>query len=180
MRNLGTPVDSDGNDLEKGVDPPPLEPRDPEDYSPFDSRAEFELASFLYVEEEMSGPKIDQLVHILASLYPDNPPPISDHRELYSVIDSIQSGEVAWNSFSVSYNGELPGEGLPIPPWMTDKYEVWFRDPLILMENQIGCPDYKGKIDYSPKRVFRNGKRRYRDLMSGNWAWEQAVCFSMS
>jgi len=42
--------------------------------------------------------------------------------------DAIEQGDVAWSSFSVSYNGELPdtSSGATIPPWMTQKYEVWF------------------------------------------------------
>ncbi|KAG6807199.1 hypothetical protein H0H92_008439, partial [Tricholoma furcatifolium] len=57
---------------------------------------------------------------------------------------------------------------------MTDTYEIWFRDPLAIFENQIGNPEFKNEIDVAPKRVFdAKGKRRYRDLMSGNWAWSQ-------
>ncbi|KAF8954136.1 hypothetical protein BDZ97DRAFT_1928684 [Flammula alnicola] len=57
---------------------------------------------------------------------------------------------------------------------MDQKFEVWFRDVLQVLENQIGNPDFKGEMDYAPKRVSRNRKRWYRDLMSGNWSWEQA------
>jgi hypothetical protein len=128
----------------------------------------------------MSAGKIDRLLLLLRALYPNDEPPINDHKELYSMIDAIEQGDVAWSSFSASYNGELPdtSSGATIPPWMTQKYEVWFRDPLGVLENQIGNPDFKGVFDYAPKRVFRKGKRRYRDLMSGNWAWRQAVSFS--
>jgi hypothetical protein len=128
----------------------------------------------------MSAGKIDRLLLLLRALYPNDEPPINDHKELYAMIDAIEQGDVAWSSFSVSYNGELPdtSSGATIPPWMTQKYEVWFRDPLGVLENQIGNPDFKGVFDYAPKRVFRKGKRRYRDLMSGNWAWRQAVSLS--
>ncbi|KAG6826062.1 hypothetical protein H0H92_001275 [Tricholoma furcatifolium] len=56
---------------------------------------------------------------------------------------------------------------------MTQGHEVWFRDPLRVLKNQLGNPDFADEIDYAPKRVFLGGKRRYRDVMSGNWAWEQ-------
>ncbi|KAF8809162.1 hypothetical protein BYT27DRAFT_7255031 [Phlegmacium glaucopus] len=169
----GVPCDSAGNDLETGSPPPPPKPRAEDDYSPFMSRAEFELAEFLFVHEEMSAGKVDKLINILGALY-DDTPPVSGHKELYSIIDSIKQGDIPWDSFSVSYDGERPAEGRPQPPWMDQKYEVWFRDPLKVMENQIGNPDFKDHIDYAPKRIFRKDKRRYRDLMSGNWAWEQA------
>ena len=73
-------------------------------------------------------------------------------------------------------NGNWLDEGSSVPPWMDQQYEVWFHDPLKVLEDQIGNPDFKDQIDFAPKQVFRKGKRRYRDLMSGNWAWEQAVC----
>ncbi|RXW13185.1 hypothetical protein EST38_g12668 [Candolleomyces aberdarensis] len=121
----------------------------------------------------MSAAHIDELSQLLAHLYPNNEPPFANHRELYSLIDSIPDGDIAWDSFSVTYDGEKPTNAT-VPPWMTQSYEVWFRDPLKILENQIANPDFNGKIDYAPKRVFRNGKRQYRDLKSGNWAWRQA------
>jgi len=60
---------------------------------PFTSHAEFELAEFLFVHEEMSAGKIDKLINILGALY-DNAPPVSGHKELYSIIDSIKQGDV--------------------------------------------------------------------------------------
>jgi hypothetical protein len=142
------------------------------------NRAEFEFAEFLFVDEEMSAGKIDKLLNILAALYPDQPP-VSDHKELYAIIDSITEGDVPWNSFSVSYDGPRPDTNNVAPIWMDEKYEVWFRDPLTVMENQIGNPDFNSHFDYAPKQVFRKGKRRYGDVMSGNWAWEQAVRTSL-
>lgn len=59
---------------------------------------------------------------------------------------------------------------------MTKGYEVWFRDPLSILENQIANPDFVGHVDYAPKELKdRNGQRLYVDLMSGEWAWNQAV-----
>ncbi|KAJ3513244.1 hypothetical protein NLJ89_g3056 [Agrocybe chaxingu] len=131
------------------------------------------LDEFLYVEEEMSAGKIDKLLTLLATLYKDAPP-FSNHQEMYAVIDAIQQGATPWNSVSVTYDSPRPENGLPIPPWMDGKYEIWYRDPLAVMEHQIGNPDFDEKMDFMPKRTFHGEKRRYRDLMSGNWAWEQA------
>ncbi|KAH9017740.1 hypothetical protein EDB83DRAFT_2508493 [Lactarius deliciosus] len=93
---------------------------------------------------------------------------------MYSLIDAIKQGEIAWNSVSITYNGPRPQNGLPIPPWMNDSYEIWFRDPLQVIEAQISNPEFNGMMDFSPKRVYFQGKRQYGDLMSGNWAWDQA------
>ena len=122
----------------------------------------------------MSGAKLDKHLQNLAALYPDQGPPFADHKEMYSVIDAIKEGDIPWQSFSVTYDGELPDGN--VPPWMTASYEVWYRDPLRTMEQQIGNPDFAGEFDYSPKQIFdKDGKRQYTDLMSGNWAWKQAV-----
>ena len=123
----------------------------------------------------MSAGKIDKLLNILAALYPSNDPPVADHKELYSIIDDIKAGDVAWNSFSVQYNGEVPEDRAMVPPWMEQTYEVWFRNPLHVMENQLGNPDFKNEIDVAPKRIFKHGKCQWTDLMSGNWSWIQAV-----
>lgn len=173
----GTPCDRLGNDLEDGASPPSSSNKNPNDYSPFANRAEFELAEFLFTQEGMSAGKIDRLLNLLSSFY-NQPPPFASHKEMYALIDSIKQGDVPWNSFSVSYDGDHPKNG-PVPLWMEQKYEVWFRDPLLVLENQIGNPDFKNEIDYSPKRVFKNGVRRFRDLMSGNWCWNQCVCYTL-
>lgn len=172
--STGTPCDVIGNDLEPGSLPPPPDDHAEDDYSPFGSRAAFELAELLYVEEEMSAGKIDKLLKLLAALY-DTPPPFTGYQELYNLIDTIKQGDVPWNSFSVGYDGARPPQGVPQPPWMDEKYEVWFRDPLQVLKNQIANPDFNGQMDLSPKRVYHKEKRQYNDLMSGNWAWEQAV-----
>ena len=48
--------------------------------------------------------------------------PFSNHKDVYSKIDSIHIGDAPWESFSVSYSGELP-DGV-VPPWMMTEYEV--------------------------------------------------------
>jgi hypothetical protein len=122
----------------------------------------------------MSAGKIDILLKLIASLY-DTQPPFTSHQELYALIDAIKQGDVPWNSFSIAYNGLQPPDSVPRPPWMDVEYEVWFRDPLQVLKNQVANPDFKDAMDYSPKRVYHKGKRQYSDLMSGNWAWDQAV-----
>ena len=93
---------------------------------------------------------------------------------MYSVIDAIKEGDIPWQSFSVTYDGNLPDGD--VPPWMTASYEVWYRDPLCTMEQQIGNPDFAEEFDFAPKQIFdQDDKRQYTDLMSGNWAWQQAV-----
>ncbi|KAG6838908.1 hypothetical protein C0991_007419, partial [Blastosporella zonata] len=105
-------------------------------------------------------------------MYPDNPPQSTQSKQIYSLIDQIEQGDIAWDSFMIQYNGQLPING-PIPPWMADEYEVWYRDPLLVLEDQIGNPEFALEVDIAPKRVFQYGKRRYKDVLSRNWAWRQ-------
>jgi hypothetical protein len=175
--HTGVLCDLDGYDIPPGAAPPHTHDKDPADnYSPFNSHSEFEFSEFLCGEEEMSASKIDKLLNILAALYPDENPPVADHKELYLIIDEIKEGNVMWNLFSVQYNGEIPKDQSRVPG-IEQTYEVWFQNPLHVMENQLGNPDFKNKIDYAPKRIYKLGKWQWTDLMSGNWSWMQAVCF---
>jgi hypothetical protein len=178
---LGTPCDSDGYDLDdpSSPPPPPIQEEELEDYSPFGTATEFELAEFLYNRVQMSGRNVDILSKLLNRLMLEchcDSLWMSDHNELYSLIDEIHQGDINWESFTVKYNGELPEDISPVPAWKLQGYEVWFRDPLKILEQMLSNPSYKLEFDISPKKIFRNGKRLYRDLMTGNWAWFQCVC----
>ena len=94
----GAPCDPDGYDLPSNAAPPPRDDEHPDDdYSPFNSCSKFEFSEFIYAEEEMSAGKIDKLLNILATLYPDENPPVADHKELYSIIDAIKGDIVSGN-----------------------------------------------------------------------------------
>ncbi|KIK79660.1 hypothetical protein PAXRUDRAFT_160769, partial [Paxillus rubicundulus Ve08.2h10] len=137
--------DAQGDDLEPGTLPPQWEERTPDDYSPFQSRAQFELEYFLYVEDEMPGERINKLTTILAQLYGDADSGFIDQTDLYSTIDAIPQGSVPWQSFTISYNP--PNDEGCDAPWKRAMYEVWHRNVLHVMENQIQNCDFAGQID---------------------------------
>lgn len=59
---------------------------------------------------------------------------------------------------------------------MLQEYEVWYRDPRMVIRNQLANPDFKDEIDYAPVQEFGiDGERRWKNFMSGNWAWSNAV-----
>jgi hypothetical protein len=131
----------------------------------------------------MSGSKIDELMEIWvmyqSAQYSDDDdpsPPFANAQDLYSIIDATELGDVSWQGFTITYDGEVPDNP---PNWMSTPYEVWYRNPLLVMESQIGNRDIGNEIDYAPKQVFsQTGTRQFCDLMSGDWAWDQAVrCF---
>ncbi|KAG1804349.1 hypothetical protein EV424DRAFT_1330679 [Suillus variegatus] len=104
-------------------------------------------------------------------------PPFADHKDLHNVIDATQLGDVPWQSFSVQYTGEHPEV---VPPWMNDEFEVWYRDPRAMAHNILANPTFKDEIDYAPFREYDalDDTRRWKDFMSGDWAWQQADTIS--
>ncbi|KAF9035695.1 hypothetical protein BDZ89DRAFT_1130310 [Hymenopellis radicata] len=175
----GKPCDEDGNILPDGTAPPPFEYELPQgDYYPFANRRAFELADLLYRRNQAPAQDIKDLLQIWAADLQDSPdghsPPFADPDDLYDTIDLSKLGSVPWEPFSVEYDGELPKDRPP-EPWMVEKFDVWFRDPRAVLHQQLANQDFAKEMDFAPKRVTnKQGRRRYQDFMSGNWAWRQA------
>ncbi|KAF8489871.1 hypothetical protein F5888DRAFT_1869464 [Russula emetica] len=180
-RNQNRSLSMGGGKNERVTSPSPwptewLGPRTAKAFAAAGLLDRFELADFLYCKEQMSGNKIDELMKILAALqsapYNDDDvpsPPFSDARDLYDVINSTELGDVPWEGFAITYDGEVPDNP---PNWMSTPYEVWFCDSLLVMESQIGNRDFGNEMDHAPKQVFsQTGTRQFCDLMSGDWAW---------
>ena len=173
--HAGTLCDRAGHYLPPNS-PPPLNPSPlPGDYGPYESRAAFELAEFLYSREQMPAAKIDELLAIMASMY-DKVPLFHSHKDMYDMIDATRHGDSSWQSFSVTYSGAMPDDP---PTWMIAEYDVWFRDPKVVLEHQLMKPDFKNEIDYAAKvGIDEDGHCEVCDLMSGQWAFDQSVSSS--
>ena len=167
-----------GNDIPTDSPPPPRESdHGPNDWTPYEGRIEFELANFLYRRNQMSASDINCLLNLwgASSAAHGEAPPFRNHKDLYSTIDSTPLGDVPWESFSLCFNGTRPND--EVPGWMDADYEVWFRSPRKLIHNIISNPDFSGGFDFTPYQEHdAKGTRRYHNVMSGNWAWRQAVC----
>lgn len=174
---LGLPCDAEGKFLPLGAPPPPWDYPPANDYSPFTNRGAFELADLIFRKDQMSGGNINELLQIWASTLPaDEDPPFINKQHLYDTIDEIELGDAPWHSFSVSFDGEVI-EG-DTTPWKHAAYDVWYRDPQVVLKNQLNNPDFAKEMDFAPKEVRdENDKRRYCDFMSGDWVWRQAVCY---
>lgn len=105
--------------------------------------------------------------------------PFSNSSSLYKKIDATPLGDVAWENFTVSYDGpRRPENPDDVPSWMKVPYETWYRDPRKLINNMIGNPDFDGEFDTTPFHEYdADHKHRFQNFMSGDWAWEQAVSF---
>ncbi|KAG1805291.1 hypothetical protein EV424DRAFT_1474394 [Suillus variegatus] len=172
----GRPCDVNGVFLPPGASPPPPENLATNDWTPFQNRTEFEMAEFLYKHNQMPAGQIDWLLDLWASTlakHNDNPP-FADHHDLYHVIDSLPFGDVPWQCFMVTCDGERLAD--EHKPWMDGEYEVWFRDPREVARNMLANLTYANEMDYCPYREYstEGDKRQWKDFMSGDWVWDQA------
>ena len=183
---LGPPIgkicDEDGNELPPNS-PPPVHSapqRSSDDWFPYESHIQFELADFLYRRNQMSQGNTDILLNLINAMLASHGDraPFENHSDMHSTIDATTLGEAPWDHFTLSYSGPLP-EGVSreeIPAWMTEEHEVWFRNPVTLLENLLSNPDFKDGFDYTPyQERAPDGSHRFCDFMSGNWSWQQAV-----
>jgi hypothetical protein len=123
----------------------------------------------------MSKSNIDDLFGILKTRVAGEggTAPFENSADLYATIDSIMEGEVPWDSFNVQYNGPRPKSN--VPSWMDEKYQVFYRDPREVVRSMLANKAFNGNFDYTPYREYENGQRVWRDFMSGNFSWKQAV-----
>ncbi|OBZ65348.1 hypothetical protein A0H81_14664 [Grifola frondosa] len=158
----GTPCDDNGNYLPPGTPPTPPTPST-DDCAPYRNRVEFETADLLYRRAKMPAKSINALMELWEATL------LKHH--LYDTIDSTRLGEVKWESFELSYSGELPERN--VPKWMTSKYDVWFRDP---RPSYRTCSPIPTSMETLSLGQFESidGEHRLKDFMSGDWAWRQA------
>ncbi|KAG2105072.1 uncharacterized protein F5147DRAFT_654257 [Suillus discolor] len=168
------PCNMDGIFLLPGTPLPPLENVATDDWTPFHNHTEFETAEFLYTQNQMPAGQINRLLDLWVSTLAkhNDKPPFADHHDLYDVIDSSPFGDVNWQNFTVTYDGERPEDGTK--PWMDDKYKVWFCDPCEVVCNMLANPTYASEIDYCPYQEYstEGDKHQWKDFMSGDWAWD--------
>ena len=138
--------------LPKGTPPDPRSNPNHDDWEPFADEVEFLIADFLYRQEEMS---------------------FSSYECMYSAIDDIKHGDAPWKSFTTSYAGEL---GPNAHSWQLQDYEVWFRDPDVVIRNMLDNPDFDGHFDYAPYvDLDKDGNRKWNEFLSGTFSWRHAV-----
>ena len=174
---IGEECDRNGNPLSNQTPSSPPSTADPHDeWAPFESCNAFDLAHFFFKEDQTSAPKIDRFLQIMAnSLEVHNDrPPFTSHTDVYRTIDEIPIGGEPWQSSTFTYDGPKPEDA---PKWMDAEYTVWFRDPHQLFLHMVKNSEFKDSFDYAPYRQYdKNGDRLYEHFMSGDWAWQQAVC----
>jgi hypothetical protein len=155
---------------------PPV--REPDDWYPYSDRIHFETADLFYRRIQLSASHIDSILQLWSATVDDSPTPspFENHKDLYKTIDQTPLGDIPWSSFTLKYNGVRPTEG-DIPQWMDATFQICYRDPRAVIHSMLGHPGFKDHMDYVPYRKFdaKTQRRQWRDFMSGDWAWMQAV-----
>lgn len=158
--------------------PPPAEPLDGNPWHPFDDRHAFDFAHYHYVQLQDSAPDINKALDLWAAAVLKYGEEIqwSSAKDLYETIDSVKHGGSPWKTYQFRYGGPRPAVGLP-PKWMTETYDLCTRDARQVLHHQLATPDFRKEFNYVPYRQFNSsGGRVWSNLMSGDWAWKQAVC----
>ena len=147
-----------------------------DDWTPYGNRMAFEVADFIFRRNQMSAGNFSTLCKLwAATLQPySGSPPFLSYDELCQTIDKTPVGGVAWESVKLSYHGPWPSDDVPL--WMEHEHEIWYRDPRLLFKDMLANPAFENFFDYAPFRQFdAQDDCRYENLMSGDWAWNQAI-----
>ncbi|KAI1790338.1 hypothetical protein LXA43DRAFT_1083303 [Ganoderma leucocontextum] len=169
------PCDHLGTPLPDNAPPSPRTDARAGDWTPYNTRLEFELSEFLFKREQMSQSNVSFLLELWAAdvVRYGGRPPFENHTEMFKVIDAIGHGNAPWQCLKVRYTGPRP-DGV-VPGWMDEVYEIWYRNPRVVAQNILQNPDFDGLFNTTPYREFtKGGERRFGNLMSGNWAWRQS------
>ncbi|KAI0755864.1 hypothetical protein BC629DRAFT_1584640 [Irpex lacteus] len=91
--------------------------------------------------------------------------------ELYRRVDELPSG-VGWHCREVVQEGDLKDvNGRPL----TEKLELWYRDPVDCVKELMGNPVFKDHLAYAPTRVYQDRRGQVRqidEMWTGNWWWD--------
>ncbi|KAG1766610.1 hypothetical protein EV702DRAFT_980766 [Suillus placidus] len=173
--DLGLKCDANGSFIDQDAPPLPHTDAPLTDWTPYNDRAKFETAEFLFTRNQMSAKQIDTLLNLWAAtlIKHNDAPPFANHKDMYASIDATPLGDTPWKSFTTCYNGVRPEQD--VPPWMDGQYDVWYRDPLQMVRSMLANSDFDGGIEFSPYRDYTAEDKRYwKNFMSADWAWNQA------
>ena len=147
------------------------------DWAPFDDRLAFDWAYYHYVTLQSSAAKIAQGLDLWSATCIKHGSaagaPWRNVKEMYTTIDAIQVGSLPFKSFEFQYTGPKPSSP---PDWMEQVYELNAHNILDVVWDQLATPDFKDQFNYMPYKEFNSkGEHIWSNLMSGQWAFMQAV-----
>jgi hypothetical protein len=145
----------------------------------FGNRFRFQFASLVYERMQASEANINDLLMLWTAnnvAYHDGAEPVFENiKEIHKVIDDSSYGPTSWEKLVFRYPPDAVDDNSP--KWKSQPYIVHTRNSLRVVEAIAGNPEFDGRWDYAPFEDYdRNGERQYSHLMSGQWAWDMAVC----
>ena len=148
------------------------------DWTPFEDRLTFDWAYHHYVKVQLSAAKIAQGLDFWLAIAIKHGStagvPWRNAKEMYEAIDSIKIGSLPFKTLAFRYTGPKPS--MP-PPWMEQEYKLNTCNVVEVIQEQLATSDFTSQINYIPYKEFNNkGERVWSNLMSGHWAFMQAVC----
>ena len=147
------------------------------DWAPFDSRSSFELAELIFEKAEMSVAEANHLLRIWAAREVEKgniqDAPFTSYEDLLNTINDIGLGDCPWESFNVKYSGFVDESS---SSWKRCTYTIHMRNTYKIFKSMLSNSDFRDHFDYKPYEEYIGPRRRRRsNLMSGQWAWNQAV-----
>ncbi|KAF8810698.1 hypothetical protein BYT27DRAFT_7253435 [Phlegmacium glaucopus] len=170
----GCPCNKNGDFLPMETPPPPRPTAAPGDWMPFDDEVQFKVADFLYRQEEMSQGNINYLLELwaLSLLKHGSVAPFDTYKHIYDRIDAIEEGDAPWKCFKTSVDDSEVDD--TTPNWKKQEYDIWYRDPEVVVRNMLANPDFHKEFDAVPYvELDKYGTRRRSDFMSADFAWCQ-------
>ncbi|KAJ7710163.1 hypothetical protein B0H14DRAFT_3641076 [Mycena olivaceomarginata] len=147
----GRPCNEAGEFLPDGTPPPPRTTAADDDWSPYEDSVQFNIADFLFHRVQMSTKNIHYLLEqwALSLMKHGDLGPFENYQHLYETIDATKLGDAPW--------------------------QFGYRDPEVVISNMLDNPDFDGAFDTAPYvHLDSNGKRRWHDFMSANFAWRHS------
>jgi hypothetical protein len=143
----------------------------------------FNFADYEFVKRGSSAADIDQALENWAgrSMHESgiDSSPFRDHKDMLRAIDAIKVGEASWSSFDAGYTGNPDDMSAG---FLRDRWTVHTRDIREVAHLMMANPEYNGHFDYTARREFvptpgqpDTWERRFSDVMSGDWAWNESV-----
>lgn len=180
------PVDQDGKFLPPHMKPMPRQKLDPSHpYDAFPDRLAFDWAHYHFIECASSKAKINRGLDLwLAAKVQATGNtncaglPWASADEMYATIDEIQAGNAPFHLVEFRYDGPLPKNP---PAWMMQTYELHVRDVRDSIRIMLDTPAFESQFNPTPYRQFytKSRDRVWSNLLSGDWAWDEAVCACM-
>jgi hypothetical protein len=174
--HTGQPCDRDGNFLEPGAESPLLLNTDTTDWSPFASKPAFEFAEENFEQAQSSATHVNAMLRIMAEhqkIHGLNEPIYADYNDMLAHIDAISLGDAPFKEFRLRPRGKITDRS---PSWMRKTYSFYARNTRTVVHNMLANTQFDGHINYRPYIEYdASGKRIWSNLMSGDWAFKQAV-----